>query len=414
MNTWTLDVELDRERAAAALAQLRGAPLGEHDHAEALARVVWNVLIEPGDRTAGFLIEAVGAYRSLRLMMDRASVEAMVAASRGDVNAEHARDAIDRWSPRMRASDVLRTLESAVRCGARLVLPGDEHWPPALEALGPSTPLLIWALGDTALLCRPGVAVVGARAATGYGEHVAMEFAAGLAGREVVVVSGGAYGIDGMAHRAALASDGSTIAVLAGGLDRFYPSGHDALLTRISERGLVITEAPCGSAPTKWRFLQRNRLIAALAAATIVVEAGRRSGALNTASHAIDVGRPVGVVPGPITSAASAGCHAIIRRGNAECITSVPEIIQLAFGDDGVLTIPEHDRAAPVDAMEVRVLDALRPHRGLSEIDIARAVGESEDRVRGVLGVLALDERAEYGQDGRWRRARASKTSIER
>src|SRR5690606_23806686 len=137
------------------------------------------------------------------------------------------------------------------------------------------------------------------------------------------------YGIDGMAHRAALASGGQTIAFLAGGVDRFYPSGHDALLTRIVECGAVVSELPCGSQPTKWRFLQRNRLIAAAGRATVVIEAGWRSGSLNTAGHAAALGSPRGAVPGPVTSAASAGCHRLIRDFDAICVTTPAEMAEL-------------------------------------------------------------------------------------
>ncbi|MDF2576486.1 MAG: dprA, partial [Agromyces sp.] len=164
------------------------------------------------------------------------------------------------------------------------------------------------------------IALVGARAATGYGEHVTMEASAGLVDRGFAIVSGGAYGIDGMAHRAALASRGVTVAFLAGGVDRFYPLGHEALLARIADTGAVVSELPCGSAPTKWRFLQRNRLIAAAADATVVLEAGMRSGSLNTAGHAAALGRPLGAVPGPVTSPASAGCHRLLREFDAVCV----------------------------------------------------------------------------------------------
>lgn len=250
---------IDDHRIDTALAGVRAEPVSEPERDELFARAVWSVLIEPGDRVAGLLITAVGAERAARMMIDRAPASALVEACEGEISHEKATDARDRWQPRLRSDDVLRSLESAARCGARLVVPHDQHWPEGLAALGPSEPVLLWARGDTALLRRPGVAIVGARAATGYGEHVAMEFTAGLVARGVAIISGGAYGIDGMAHRAALASAGDTIAVLAGGVDRLYPSGHDALLTRVISDGLVIGEAPCGSAPTKWRFLQRKR-----------------------------------------------------------------------------------------------------------------------------------------------------------
>ena len=165
---------------------------------------------------------------------------------------------------------------------------------------GRRAPLALWIRGDARHFGRldRSVALVGARAATGYGEHVAMESAAGLSDRGFVIVSGGAYGIDAAAHRAALASEGVTVAFLAGGVDRLYPAGNSELLRRIASEGVLVAELPPGSAPTRWRFLMRNRLIAAAASATVVVEAGRRSGSLNTAGHAAQMGRPLGAVPG--------------------------------------------------------------------------------------------------------------------
>ncbi|MEN9620013.1 MAG: DNA-protecting protein DprA [Actinomycetota bacterium] len=389
---------------------------------ELFARAIWAVLVEPGDSVAGALIAAVGPVAAARLVIDRAPAHTLSDATRGEVSIDRATEGLKRWTERLRATDVMRSLESAARCGAVMLAPGDAHWPDGLAALGDSPPMLLWARGDTALLRRPGVAIVGARAATGYGEHVAMEFAAGLCARDVVVISGGAYGIDGMAHRAALASGGATIAVMAGGIDRIYPSGHEALLTRVADNGLLLSEVPCGTAPTKWRFLQRNRLIAALAAATVVVEAGRRSGSLNTAGHSITMGRPVGIVPGPITSAASAGCHAMLRTEPVECVTSVTEIMQLAFGADGVLELPapdddEPDELAVVgvagadDPLHIRVIDALRPRRGQSPVEIARSVGEGSERIRGVLGVLELEGHAALGADDLWRRTALATTS---
>jgi DNA processing protein len=298
MSRWAIDEH--RIASVMALVRPRGATEWEpddpddgleasgHDEPgvldELFARAIWSVLVEPGDSVAGVLIRRVGAVTAAQLVLDRAAAEVLSEATASEITPEEAESGLKRWTERLRAADVLRSLESAGRCGALMVVPGDAHWPDeAVAALGDSPPVLLWAKGDLELLRRPGVAIVGARAATGYGEHVAMEFAAGLSARDVVVVSGGAYGIDGMAHRAALASGGATIAVLAGGIDRLYPSGHEALLTRVADQGLLLSEVPCGTPPTKWRFLQRNRLIAALSTATIVVEAGRRSGALNTA-----------------------------------------------------------------------------------------------------------------------------------
>lgn len=206
-----------------------------------------------------------------------------------------------------------------------------------------------------------------------------------------------------MAHRAALASSGQTIAFLAGGVDRFYPSGHDALLSRIVADGVVVSELPCGAPPTKWRFLQRNRLIAASSLATVVLEAGARSGSLNTAGHAAALGRPLGAVPGPVTSAASAGCHRLIRDFDAVCVTSAIDMAELAplaeilpaGGDHGVDTDTD-SRPAPAteSARTTRVIDALSVRTGRSTENIAARAGLSIAEVQGELGVLEIEGRA--------------------
>jgi DNA processing protein len=155
---------------------------------ELFARAIWSVLVEPGDSVAGVLVRAVGAVTAARLIIDRVSPSVLCEATSGEVTLEAARKGIDRWTARLRAHDFLRSLESAGRCGAMMVVPGDPHWPEGFVELGDSPPVLLWARGDLELLRRPGVAIVGARAATGYGEHVAMELAAGLCARDVVIV----------------------------------------------------------------------------------------------------------------------------------------------------------------------------------------------------------------------------------
>lgn len=283
---------------------------------DAIARAIWTVVSEPGDTNSGQLIAALGAEAALRYV-----VEGREDAFE-NIDVQNIRE---RVLPRTTPETITAAFHAARRIGAELLTPGHEHWPTGLDDLGPSAPRALWARGDTARL----VAVVGARAATGYGEHATMELTAGLVDHGCAIFSGAAYGIDGMAHRAALASHGTTVAFLAGGVDRFYPSGHDALLTRIVEAGVVVSELSCAQAPTKWRFLMRNRLIAAASTATLVVEAGWRSGSLNTAAHATALGRPVGAVPGPITSAGSAGCHRLIRDLGATIVTTIEETAAL-------------------------------------------------------------------------------------
>jgi DNA processing protein len=250
--------------------------------------------------------------------------------------------------------------------------------------------------------------VVGTRASTAYGEQVTGDLAAGLAEHDVAVVSGGAYGIDGAAHRAALSGDGITAAVLAGGLDIPYPSGHSALLHRIAQHGLLFTEYPPGVRPARHRFLTRNRMVAAVAGAVVVVEAGLRSGAANTAAWARALGRVVAAVPGPVTSSASAGCHALLRNG-AELVTRAGDVVELV-GRIGELAAEEPRPTTAFDALgeaERRVYEAL-PGRGAATVDeIAVASGLVPERVLGPLAMLEVAGLARR-DDGRWRIVRAA------
>jgi DNA processing protein len=306
-------------------------------------------------------------------------------------------------------------LEWLARRGGRLITPDDDEWPIlAFAAFGSDAvaakpqggpPLVLWAVGPARLdeMAQRAAAIVGTRAATSYGEQVTTDLAAGLAERDVVVVSGGAYGIDGAAHRAALAADGVTVAVLAGGLDIPYPAGHSGLLHRIGGNGLLVTEYPPGVRPARHRFLTRNRLVAVFAGAAVVVEAGLRSGAANTAAWARVLGRVVGAVPGPVTSSASTGCHALLRAG-AEVVTRAEDIVELV-GRVGELA-PEQPRlATPLDGLsdaERQVYEAL-PGRGVATVDeIAVAAALEPARILAPLAMLELAGLAER-DDGRWR-----------
>ncbi|MFC4223447.1 DNA-processing protein DprA [Lysinibacter cavernae] len=369
---------LDEALVQAAAGKLLG-PLNtaDVDLPAVFARSVWSRLAEPGDRVAGAVVAAIGPSEALNALLDgtlrRAirSVEgerhrepdhdlrrgentangglpgrdsAAPAARTGQTlrtgqTTSTGRDpdqslatAIERWLPRLNSAEVLRTVDAAEQLGARLITPEHPAWPDKLNDLEFHAPLALWVRGSIEHLRCPSVSIVGSRAASGYGEHVTAEFAGGLTTRGINIVSGGAYGIDGMAHRAALAGSAPTIAVLAGGIDRLYPSGHEDLLRRIIAQGSALSELPPGFSPTRWRFLQRNRLIAALSTVTLVCEAGTRSGSLNTAAHASSLGRALGAVPGPITSAASAGCHRLLREFDASCITSLEDLDELFWG----------------------------------------------------------------------------------
>lgn len=313
------------------------------------ARAAWSTLIEPGDRVAGRLITMFGPERALHFLIDRYRADEIVTECDQFEDLDLAQleedfaEGIARWRPRLSSGDALNAVTHAARLGAFLLTPEQKLWPAGFADLDLHAPVALWGRGQMSKLDQfeNSLSVVGARASTGYGEHVTMETVSAIAESGVGIVSGAAYGIDGMAHRSALAVEGTTMAFLAGGVDRFYPSGHDALLRRIIETGLVLAEAPCGYAPTKWRFLLRNRLIAASSQATVVMEAGWRSGSLNTANHAATLGRPLGVVPGPVTSAASAGCHRLLREYDAVCVTTASEMLELLPGQPPALSASE-------------------------------------------------------------------------
>ena len=211
--------------------------------------------------------------------------------------------------------------------GIGLVCPGDPDWPIQLDDLGRARPYALWVRGSQQTLRTNSVAIIGSRAATAYGTHVAGEIASALAVRGWAITSGAAYGIVAAALRGALAAEGITIAVLACGPDYAYPRDHRGLLDAIATQGAVVSESPPGAQPSRALFLLRNRIIAALAHGTVVVEAATRSGAMAAARRVSDLGRPLMTVPGPVTSAVSAGCHERIRDGRATCVTSAADIL---------------------------------------------------------------------------------------
>lgn len=345
-------------------------------------------------------------------------VEAAERVRRGLVDDDVAR----RTEARREIDCAAADLEMLARRGGRLITPDDDEWPllafAAFRGAAPRpgggapmvAPMALWAQGPARLdqVAHRAAAVVGTRASTTYGEHVAGDLTAGLAQRDVAVVSGGAYGIDGAAHRAALDCDGVTVAVLAGGLDVPYPSGHTALLHRIGQHGLLFTEYAPGIRPARHRFLTRNRLVAAVVGAAVVVEAGLRSGAANTAAWARALGRVVAAVPGPVTSSASAGCHALLRNG-AELVTRADHVVELV-GHIGELARDEPHPTTPLDGLsdaERRIYEAL-PGRGAATVDeIAVASGTVPELALGPLAMLELAGLVQR-QDGRWRIVRAA------
>src|SRR5215471_15551191 len=315
--------------------------------------------------------------------------------------------ALRRWAARLGEAPAEPDLDAWRQAGIRLVCPGDPEWPSQLEVLSDARPWGLWVRGsgDLRYACLRSVSVVGTRSASAYGSHVCTEMAATLAERGWTVVSGGAFGIDGCAHRSAIMAGGVTIAVFACGVDRDYPPGHHALFRDIRAVGVTVSEWPPGRMPTRPGFLVRNRVIAALSRGTVVVEAARRSGALNTARHARNQGRPLMAVPGPVTSALSAGCHDIMRDWGAVCVTGAQDVItQLSFGA-GDLTGQPCGPVLPRDALDPvsrSVLEAAPPRTGWGPARIAVAAGVDFDTVMRCLGQLAAGGFVERCPQG-WR-----------
>jgi DNA processing protein len=353
-----------------------------------LARAWLTRVVEPGRGPVFELVSDVGpveAARRMRAGAAEAAVSSLAAARRREDRA---------------ADD----LAQAERLGGRLVTPEDPEWPDeALRALQVAydrerdggrrgepveltPPLALWALGPVRVadVFARSVAVVGSRNATPYGEHVAADLGHGLAARGWTVVSGGAFGIDAAAHRGALAAAGPTVAVLAGGLLSPYPQAHAGLFRRIAADGLLVTELPPDATPQRHRFLVRNRLVAALTAATVVVEAGLRSGALATARQALRMGKRVLGVPGPVTSGESAGVHALLRAEPelTTLVTRPAEVLE-EVGAVGELVERRSGPVEPRDGLEPLARQVLD---GLPALGVA-----SPDRIAGRCGVPALD-----------------------
>lgn len=336
-----------------------------------LGRILLTRVIEPGDETGGRWVRELGVDTVVRRLREHG--EPLPGAS------------AKRWAgmlARAGRAEPRKDLAVARDAGVRFVVPGSAQWPGQLDDLGDARPLGLWVRGgaDLRMWALRSVAVVGARACTEYGAHMAATLAAGLAERGWIVVSGGAYGVDGAAHRGALGSGGATVAVLACGVDRPYPRGHAGLIGRIAEQGLVVGELPPGDHPTPSRFILRNRVIAALTRGTVVVEAAHRSGSLVTARAARRLGRHTIGVPGPATSALSAGVHELLRQ-DAVLVTDAAEVVELV-GDMGELAPQRRGPVLPRDLLDPagrQVLAAL-PGRGTARPDeIALAAQTTPD-----------------------------------
>jgi len=315
--------------------------------------------VEPADSGVGRIVAAVGEVEAIEVL-------------RGSGQSR---------SARLESTNIDEAESRAERLGMRIIVRDEPEWPRQLDDLGDARPYALWVQGaaHVRLACVRSVAIVGARAATPYGLAVAREWSADLASERVTVVSGAAFGVDAAAHRGALAVDGLTIAVLASGADVVYPRAHEQLLARIGDEGLVISESPLGEPARRQRFLTRNRIIAALTQATVVVEAALRSGTTATANAASRLNRHVLAVPGPVTSMMSAGCHHLVREGGAVLAGASADVLECLLPADQALALSEKRSRATREAVAVP----------------ADALSADQRRVRDLLptsGVVTLDE----------------------
>ncbi|BCL16240.1 DNA-processing protein DprA [Micromonospora sagamiensis] len=370
----------------------------DHDLADRLARIALTWLVEPGSWAVHRLVTRLGPVATLDLLLDGGAPEdrlrCAVAARIGSAD------------PRAVSAEAMARAE---RLGARLVTPADPEWPVRVGDLHrlvlpgatrrvdteTAPPLCFWVRGgwplDEAL--DRSVAVVGSRAATSYGVHVATEIGYGLADREWTVVSGGAFGIDAAAHRGALSAGGVTVAVLACGVDRPYPMGNSALFDRIAETGLLVSEWMPGAEPLRPRFLIRNRVIAGVTLGSVLVEASARSGATQTLRRALGIGRPSMVVPGPVTSAMSVGAHEMLREyGDTRLVTGVPHVLEEVGRIGADLAPPARGPDRPGDQLddEAALLRESLPRRGVVGPDVLAARAGLD--IRTALRKLALLE----------------------
>lgn len=331
-----------------------------------LARAALCRVGEPGETVVGKWLAAHGPVETLAALREGGPLPGVSAERLAGLRA------------RARTACPEADLATLAACSGRFLVPGDQEWPGQLDDLGDARPVGLWVRGPTSLrLCAlRSVALVGARACTEYGTHVASVLGSELAERGWCVVSGAAYGVDAAAHRGALAVDGATVAVLACGVDRAYPPGNQELVARIAEQGVLVAELPPGAHPTRSRFVLRNRVIAALTRGTVVVEAEHRSGSLVTARRAAELDRYVMGVPGPVTSRLSAGVHQLLRA-EGTVIGSAAEVIELVGGMGELAPVPQRpafprDLLHPVSA---RLLEALPAQGAVTAEWLAQAAG---------------------------------------
>lgn len=409
------------------------------------ARLALSRVTEPGDPRMGELLLAheashvwslvrdaadEGSLRSVRALTTLADMLGYDSAQQRTGLAKWAQ----RWNARMPAVDNERDLRAARTLGAHLLTPSHPHWPRRLDDLAETSPWLLWVRGKSSMVnADASVSIVGTRTPSAYGDYVAQAILAGISTSKILVVSGGAYGIDAHVHRGSLEHNLPSVAVLAGGVDRLYPQGNKKLLQRLIDHGALVSEMPVGVAPSRVRFLRRNRIIAGLGDVTTVIEAAWRSGSLSTAHHAAGLGRAVMAVPGPVTSAQSAGCHRLIAEGYAALLGHPADLETIVnhrssdrrerhadIGSDqrenshaepGVQRTGDMTGSHRQDDLFSResdslhegerlVYDALSPFRARFIDDLVAASGLSHLEVREILGILELKQLVICEQQG--------------
>jgi len=384
------------------------------------ARAGLTQVIEPADAIGNVATKTWGPIRMIEIIQGSTPTHQEWAQLTGHSNDDAAftstlrknlGDALSRWRRRRDYLKPHKALDYITKLGGRFLIPEDHQWPAALADLSMTEPFGLWSIGDSGIPPLDHmISLVGSRESTSYGLAATEMLATAARSLGLTVVSGGAYGIDAHAHRIALDAAGSglpTIAVLAGGLDRFYPSGNVELLREIAASCVLISELPPGMRPNRYRFLNRNRVIAALSAATIVVEARYRSGALSTANHAHDIGRIVGAVPGQINVPSSTGCHRLLKETPALLIDD-PVDLQAIFKPLETVTSPSSDRTEcqPYDFLDVEemlVFEAL-PVKARTNIErLCSITGLAVPRITGILTKLARHNLANHSDTG-WRK----------
>jgi DNA processing protein len=294
------------------------------------------MITEPGDRMAGALARCLGKLSLVELLIDGLDTTSVVQAlqqrgqldscqqSFGDLEGTLA-DSRQRWLPRLSKSRLEHLFSQSAALKLQLLTPEDANWPTGLGDLQDSAPSMLFVEGDPVKLTKlsQAVSIVGSRLASSYGLQVTSSLVRELAQVARPTVSGGALGIDAQVHRSSIEQRISTVAVMAGGMDRKYPSANFKLFKQVIDQGVLLSEMPPGVAPTRWRFLQRNRLIAALTPITVVVEAGNRSGSIRTANNALELSRELYAVPGSVLSGTSLGTNALIADNKAQILSDL-------------------------------------------------------------------------------------------